>query len=281
MENTVELFLAQARISAVSLLSYRRDLARLFSYFHGDPEGATREELLAYFAVLEKDLSATSLARCVSVTRSYYEFLRERGYRAENPIKDVSATLFSGKGLSTFSPADFERLISYPAPGFRGMRDRAMLMLLCETGLRVTELVELDRRDLEYGAVLCGTGKRRRRLSLSPELCRTLEDYCAVADLYAVSRGRGALFITAKGLRLTRQGFWKNLKDRAIDCGIDTPLSPQTLRRSFALHLLREGKDREEVRRILGNADTSSLRGYESERRKQEYEDLSLSSKAR
>jgi integrase/recombinase XerD len=105
--------------------------------------------------------------------------------------------------------------------------------------------------------------KRQRKILLSPSLVRTLSAYLAVAEIYPTEEEK-PLFITAKGSRLTRQGFWKNLKDRAIYSGIDKPLSPQTLRNSLALHLIEAGKDREEITKLLGNADRSSLRGYEN-----------------
>ena len=86
----------------------------------------------------------------------------------------------------------------------------------------------------------------------------------AISALYLPDeREDRPLFVTAKGSRLTRQGFWKNLKDRAIYCGIDKPISPHALRRHFAVNLLSGGADKEEVRQKLGNQDTASLRGYE------------------
>lgn len=264
MERMMEEFLERSGACKVSLLSYRRDLEKLYSYFENEPEKAETKDLETYFTQLGQKFSSTSLTRHVSVVRSFYKYLLEKGVIEKDPMENLRAAAFCQKKEICLTREEFERLLSYPAPGFRGMRDRAMLQLLCETGLRVSELVSLDQTDLAENAVFCGTGKRRRKISLSPTLLRTLSSYAAVAEIYPSREGEKPLFITAKGTRLTRQGFWKNLKDRAIYSGIDKPLSPQTLRNSLALHLIEEGKDREEITKLLGNADVSSLRGYEN-----------------
>lgn len=179
-------------------------------------------------------------------------------------MAQIRAKDFSRKERSHLTEEECERLISYPLPGFRGIRDRVMLSLLSETGLRVSELTGLDRGDVNGNTLSCGEAHHRRVLTLSPSLSRKIEEYMTVSALYlSECTDSSPLFITAKGSRLTRQGFWKNLKDRAIYCGIDKPISPHALRRFFAVKMLSEGKDREEVRQKLGNADSASLRGYE------------------
>ncbi len=264
MKRMMEEFLERSGVCEVSLLSYRRDLEKLFLYFENRPEKADKESLESYFSQLGQKFSPTSLTRHVSVVRSFYQYLFEKGAIGENFAKDLRAASFCQKKERGLTEEELERLLSFPAPGFRGMRDRAMLQLLCETGLRVSEIVSLNREDFGENEILCGSGKRRRSISLSPALSRTLSTYLAVAEIYPVTGEEKPLFITAKGSRLTRQGFWKNLKDRAIYSGIDKPLSPQTLRNFLALHLIESGKDREEITKLLGNADVSSLRGYEN-----------------
>lgn len=262
MREYVNAFLQQSGVSRVSLLAYRRDLEKLLAHFSYHPETAKKEDLISYFARQGTELSPSSLSRQVSVVRSFYSFLEKEGRVSENPMKGVSASSFEKKDGEILDREEFDRLIQYSVPGFRGIRDRAMLMLLCETGMRVTELVELDRADLREGCVLCGAGSRRRSLTVSPSLRDALSQYLAVRRLYAEEDG--ALFVTARGTKMTRQGFWKNLKERAVCSGIDKTLSPHTLRRSLALHWMEEGRAREEITRILGNADPASLRNYKT-----------------
>lgn len=263
MVNTVEAFLRETKISAVSLLSYRRDLEKLTERFSHRPEAAKREELTEYFSRQGESLSPSSLSRQVSVVRSYYAYLLERKLVESNPMDGLRARDFVRKENETLDREEFARLISLSVPGFCGARDRAMLMLLCEKGLRVTELLELDLCDLRQRCVLCGQGKRRRNLSVSAATFDALTRYLALRQLHARRDGeRQPLFITMRGMRMTRQGFWKNLKDRAIYSGIDKAVSPHTLRRSLALHLMEDGVAREEISDMLGNADPASLRSY-------------------
>lgn len=265
MRNNVDAFLCETKVSTVSLLSYRRDLEKLTAYFSDCPEDADREALTEYFSRQGEVLSSSSLSRQVSVVRSFYAYLKERGLVRENPMDGLRASHFVKKQSESLDREEFARLISCPIAGFRGIRDRAMLMLLCETGLRVTELVELDRDDLKDRVLLCGKERRRRALPLSAAARDALSKYLAVRELYELRETAGdPLFITMRGIRMTRQGFWKNLKDRAICCGIDKQISPHTLRRSLAQHWMEEGRGREEISGLLGNADPASLRSYQS-----------------
>lgn len=264
MKKTVEAFLKSADISSVSLLSYGRDLQSLSEHFTFDLDSVNREALVSFFHTASQKLSVSSFTRLVSVSRSYFSYLSEKGILKENPMAEIRAKDFSQKEKPGLTQEECERLISYSVPGFRGIRDRVMLSLLSETGIRVSELVSLDRGDINGNCLSCGESHHRRVLTLSPALSRKVAEYMTVSALYLPDCSLSSpLFITAKGGRLTRQGFWKNLKDRAIYCGIDKPISPHALRRFFAVKLLSEGKDREEVRQKLGNADTASLRGYQ------------------
>lgn len=263
MESTVEMFLKQHPVSEVSLLSYRRDLAGLSRHFSDRPEKANREELIGYFTSLSASVSFSSLSRCISVAKAYYDFLAKEKRCAENPMKAIRASDFEKKDRAALTAEEMLSLISFSAVGFRGMRDRVMLGLLSETGMRVSELCSLNRSDFDSFGVKCGRGERRRHLPLSSDLKRSLSEYQAVLELFSESGEDGPFFLSKNKTRLTRQGFCKILKDRAILCGITKPISPQTLRRSLALSWIKSGVSAEEIKSRLGNADTASLRGYQ------------------
>ena len=265
MENTVEEFLSRHPVSKVSLVSYRRDLAGLFSHFSSFPEKASSEELSLYFSALASRVSPSSLSRCVSVAKAYYDFLVLKGILKENPMKALRASDFDPKDRAVLTKEEMKSLVLFSSSGFRGIRDRVMMQILCETGMRVSELCALNRSDITEGGILCGTGQRRRLLPISAELRRSISAYDAVLDLLLEEEGGEAPFLPNKNkTRLTRQGFWKILKDRAILCGIAKPISPHTLRRSLALLWMEEGMEKNQIKARLGNADTASLRGYQA-----------------
>ena len=262
-------FLKESGIGKSSLASYRRDLLQLSDYFSQCPEGASEEALRGYFADCANRLSPATLSRKLSVARSFYDFLEREKQVEVNPMTAIHAKDFEEKSIITLNRQELENLVSFPSGGLRGLRDRAMLAVLGETGLRVSELVMLNREDMKNGrCLLVGTGKRRRVLTLSAQAWEYLTAYEAVSRLYLEKEGSAEpLFITALGKRLTRQGFWKNIKDRALMCGIDKPISPQMLRRSLAQILSREGVDAKSLTALLGNAAPASLRVYQIQKK--------------
>jgi integrase/recombinase XerD len=263
MESTIERFLNQHPVSAVSSVSYRRDLEGLCRHFSKEPEKANSEELFLYFSALSARISFSSLSRCISVAKAYYDFLAAEKICAQNPMKSLRASDFEKKDRTVLTREEMLSLLPSSAMGFRGMRDRVMLGLLLETGMRVSELCALNLGDFDDFGVMCGSEGRKRRLPLSAELKKWIADYKAVLNLFSDEGKKGAFFLGKNKTRLTRQGFWKILKDRALYCGIAKTISPHTLRRSLALLWMEEGLSAEEIKERLGNADTASLRGYQ------------------
>lgn len=260
----IEDFLQNKGVTSNSLDSYRRDLNALKEYFGVKKLfSLKKEDLEKYFSGLAGKLSLSSLTRRISVIRSFYRYFCKEGRIQKSPMDGILAGNFKGKKREILTEEELQMLMRLPTSGLRGRRDRAMLFLLCETGLRVSEMTQLNREDFtpETRLLTCGKGKRRRSIPLSPALSDTLQSYLAVARLYS-SETDAPMFITSSAKRITRQGFWKNMKEHAILTGIEKPISPQTLRRSLAQKMLREGKKKEEIRRLLGNADTASLRNY-------------------
>ena len=260
----IDAFLAQKKIVEKTKQSYRSLLCGFFSAFRTEPSRLTESELREALSVLSSHLSPSSFARTVSVLRSYYSYLVFTGDRQDNPMATLRSGEFSLKKPRYLKPEEFERLIAAPAVDLRSRRDRVMVRILAETGLRISELVALDREDFccEASTLVCGFGHRRRVLSLSQTTCEELEIYCAIRFLDHTAKDHHALFLGSRGTRLTRQGFWKNLKERAIVCGIPYHITPHLLRHSIAVHRLARGEDPEAVRALLGNVSTHSLREY-------------------
>lgn len=252
-----------------TVASYRRDLERLASFFCEKAlETLTGEQLRAYFADLSRTASATSLSRAVSAVRGYYKFLA-KNQNIPDPMTGIRASDFEKKERDPVSQEDLEKLLSYPVSGIRGRRDEAMLSLLVETGMQVSELVNLNRGDVTPdGFVFCGAGARKRKIPISGQTQARLASYRALSRLQ--NPECDALFLGSGGERMTRQGFWKNLKDRGIECGIES-CTPSALRQAFARIKIEQGESRDRVRRLLGNVSDAALREYEKKEKENKH----------
>ena len=145
-------------------------------------------------------------------------------------------------------------------------RDEAMLQLLYASGMRVSELMALNVDDVNLvdGDVRCfGKGKKERLIPIHPQANKVIDEYVSKArPQLAHSRDEKALFLNRRGERLTRQGFWQILKQYAKSAGITTPVTPHTLRHSFATHMLNGGADLRAVQELLGHANISTTQIY-------------------
>lgn len=261
-----------------TLEAYARDLGELAKHFDGGDEAAeaveadvraiTGEDVLAAIAAgARRGKSARSSARQLSAFRGFFRFLvRERAIDTD-PTELVERPKLARKLPRVLSYDEVDRILRAPPLDTpRGVRDSAMIHLMYASGLRVSELCslklgELDRR---LGTVSpLGKGGKRRIVPVGQVALERLDAY---VDLVR-AHGKGAdkdphLFLSPRGKRFTRQGFWKLLKAYARACGVTTPTSPHKLRHSFATHLLRGGADLRAVQAMLGHADLGTTEIY-------------------
>lgn len=275
MYRSCEEYLAQVRENASlnTAAAYERDL-RAFSEFFAaqnrlDPALLTSKDLGAYLAFLEQTMTPSSVTRRLSVIRGFYKFLITRGECEENPAQEVKRPNEMGKKKTPeiLNRRQVELLLEQPDPQDpKGRRDKAMLELLYATGMRVSELLDLEVRNvnLKTGLVICECGKRSRAIPLYPLAVKCLGEYLEYSRPVLNKKNPDCpfLFVNLAGERMTRQGFWKLLKEYAGRAGIAVNISPHTLRHSFALHLLENGADAKEVQTIMGNADSATIKGY-------------------
>ncbi|HWF45409.1 MAG TPA: site-specific tyrosine recombinase XerD [Bryobacteraceae bacterium] len=256
-------------LAANSLESYRRDLAQLGSYLDGRAvDSVTLEVLRGYLDYLRtKGLANRSIARQVTALRGFFAFLVEEGDVPANP-----AELLVAPKIGTSLPKYLERtavdhLLEAPAADSgTGGRDRAMLDLLYATGLRVSELIALRVADLdEAGRTVRVTGKgnKQRLVPVGLQAITSVREYCR-QQRPALLKGKVSpyLFVTARGTRMTRQGFWKLLRGHGKRAGIFRELSPHVLRHTFATHLLEGGADLRSVQTMLGHVDIGTTQIY-------------------
>jgi integrase/recombinase XerD len=210
--------------------------------------------------------SAASVARKIAALKSFYFYLTEMHVMASNPTLDLDPPRVNKQPPRALTEAQVTALLSAPAePNAKGLRDRAMLEVMYATGIRVTELVTLDVRDVnqEEGVLRIGSGTRERTVPLTERAQVALLEYITRARTgYGAQAEYGPLFVNPRGEQLTRQGVWLILKQYVKHAGIDTAVTPHSLRHSFAAHRLAEGASLEQVQRMLGHAHLTTTQAY-------------------
>jgi len=215
----------------------------------------------------KKNLNTKSVVRDLSAIRSFFRFLIQEGILETNPVEDLESPKVAKTLPEILSLKEIEQILEQPnlqTP--LGMRDRAMLEMLYATGMRVSELTHLPTHqvNLEGGYVLLyGKGSKERVVPLGSEAMKWVALYLKGAR-GALSKGKESvfLFINRSGKEMTRQGFWKNLKDYAKKAGLRKRITPHLLRHSFASHLLERGADLRSVQMMLGHVDISTTQIY-------------------
>jgi integrase/recombinase XerD len=268
---SVDAFLAYCRLekglARNSLAAYAADL-RDFSNFCVERPLPGGQAVQAYLdSLYAARLSPRSIARRLTAIRMYYEFLLREGIVSEDPVRLISSPRLWKTLPKHLSTDQVDALLAAPSGSDpRALRDRAMIELLYASGLRVSELcgLEMPAVNLELGVVrVFGKGRKERMVPAGSEAIAALRTYLEEGRP-ALLKGRASryFFVTAKGTCLTRQGFWKLLKQYGKQAGIWHNLTPHVLRHSFATHLLERGADLRSIQTMLGHADISTTEIY-------------------
>lgn len=251
--------------------SYKRDVTQYISYLDGtgvtDISSTTKTTVLSYLLYLQKEGRASStVSRTLASLRSYYLFMMQNGVVNSNPTSNLEAPHVEKKIPKILSGEEVELLLEQPKNcDNKGIRDKAMLELLYATGIRVSELINLDVSDVNVpmSFVRCKGGKKERIIPMGHQAKDALENYINNVRKYMVKdENETALFVNCSGARLSRQGFWKLIKYYQHIAGIETDITPHTLRHSFAAHLLENGADLHSIQEMMGHADISSTQVY-------------------
>ena len=262
-----------------TLTSYRRDLRRYLEFLGqqgiGDL-GAVSEATVTSFLVRLREgdadhppLSSTSAARTVVAVRGFHKFAVGDGLAAADPAAGVKPPTPAKRLPKALPLADVEAILT--AAGSAGTtlanRDRALLEVLYGTGARISEAVGLDVDDLDAvdrTVLLRGKGGKERIVPVGSYAATAVADYLTAArpSLVAAGRGTPALFLNARGGRLSRQSAWTVLRAAAERAGLAGTVSPHTLRHSFATHLLDGGADVRTVQELLGHASVTTTQIY-------------------
>ena len=254
-----------------TITSYMRDIRQFAGWLSTTEEldtvDATQENISRYMEVLEEEGRSTATqARCVASLRNFYSYLVSSGFLEQSPVTDVKVERKERKLPQILTNREIELLLSQPVCiDDKGFRDKAMLEVMYATGMRVSELIDLNVSDvnLDQGIVKCTTSRKTRSIPLYPAAQKALRVYMDEhRDFLLTDSDEPALFVNVNGTRISRQGFWKILKHYQETAHIDKDITPHTLRHSFAVHLLENGADIGSVQELMGHCDISSTQLY-------------------
>ena len=263
--------------------AYRNDLSQLRRHLVSKKVRSwydvDRAQILNYVLYLKgREYASSTVARKVASVKSFFHFLVGDGKLRDDPTASVDSPSVDRHLPHPLSPTDVARLLAEPAKsdGPRALRDQAMLELMYATGMRASEVIELEVQalDLEAETVRCvGKGDKERVLPLYERVCELLRAYLENGRARLLhSPNEKALFVNHYGRPLTRQGLWLIVKEYGEAAGIKRRVTPHVLRHSFATHMLDGGAGLREVQELLGHSNISSTQIYTevSTRRKRE-----------
>jgi len=230
-------------------------------------EQVMRETICSYVLLLrEKGKSSATISRSLASIKSFFNYVISLGVRDTNPVVDIQIEKSEKKLPQILSGKEVELLLEQPkCSDPKGFRDKAMLELLYATGIRVSELINLDLDDVNLpgGFIKCTSNAKMRIIPLYPAAIKALSDYIEdVRPQMVADIDEPSLFVNISGERMSRQGFWKIIKYYQEKAQIEKEITPHTLRHSFAAHLLENGADLRSIQEMLGHSDISSTQVY-------------------
>ena len=274
-QNCMELFnkylVDVKHASENTLSSYMRDIRQLSTYLdsHGNStlETATNKEIGEYVNWLKAaGKSVATVSRNIASMKCFYSYMVDNNIIEKNPAISIVPDKNTQKLPQILTSAEVELLLEQPAcVDAKGYRDKAMLELLYATGIRVSELINLNVDDvnLSAGVLRCKSKDKERYIPMYPAALKALSEYAEFIRPEMIAfPDEPSFFVNVNGERMSRQGFWKIIKSYQQKAGIEKDITPHTLRHSFAAHLLENGADIHSIQEMLGHADISSTQIY-------------------
>lgn len=260
------------RVSPNTLQAYSRDIKQFYNYVSEnalDIVNISKTSIITYMLYMQKSgRAASSISRNLASVRTFYNYLISQKFLSVNPAADLETPKQEKKLPQILSTDEVGLLLSEPEkikPATpKSIRDKAMLELIYATGIKVSELIALnkDDADITLGYLKCVSGEKARVVPLGHVAISALKEYLETTRDAMAEEGTDALFVNCNGGRLTRQGFWKLIKEYAMRAGINKEITPHTLRHSFAAHLIENGADLISVQEMMGHKDIASTQIY-------------------
>lgn len=257
------------KLSDNTVSSYYMDIKKYMHYLNSINLGLkdiVENDIIGYIISLEKDnVSVATISRMISSIKSFHDYLFLNHITDNNPAKTIKKPKIEKQEVDILTEEEIQALLNFSKLDTpKLIRDKAIFEVLYGTGIKVSELVDMDIDDVDLALdyVYCNISKNKRVIPLSDITKTYIEKYIKEARVNIAKEDEKALFVNSSGQRFTRQGLWKLIKKYASNANINKNINPSMLRHSFAIHLLNEGANIVVVSKILGNANLSSLQSY-------------------
>lgn len=253
-----------------TLAAYRADLEIFLNYLESVNKSikkSTRADVLKFAdSQLESGKSSATVARYLSSVKGFYNYLYTEKKLPVNISRSVKNKPFVQKSVEYLTVDEMERLLMQPdITDPKGMRDKTIIELLYATGLKITEFIEINVSDVNVDLkhIILKKGENMRYVPIHDAAAELLELYIKnIRPLFTYCSDEAALFVNVDGARITRQGLWKLIRKYGTDAGIKKDVTVQTIRNSYAVHLLENGADMRTVQRLLGHTKLSTTQNY-------------------
>lgn len=259
-------------LSENTIKAYEKDLEdyinHLIKYRNvTDITNVNRRDISAYLKTLSKnDIKAVSITRKLSSIKGFHEFMLKENIVKEDVSYDIKTPKLEKNLPNVLTIEEIIKLMDLVCDDEPlSLRNLALLELIYGSGLRVSELLNLNLQDIHFNAKyvkIIGKGKKERIVPINDMSIRAIKNYLANGRVHLIKEENNILFLNQYGHKLSRQGFFKILKKLASDAGINKEISPHTLRHSFATHLLESGIDLRSLQELLGHEDISTTQIY-------------------
>ncbi len=265
LHNYLDYIKKNKRLSVNTIKSYENDLKKYLSYLKSsnlELKNVSEQDIIEYSIKLnDSNKSLSTISRVISSIRSFHEYLFSSGVLFKNPSKQIKKPILNKKTTEILTEEEINSLLNFPSLDTpKLLRDKAIFEVLYGTGIKVSELIDLNIDDVNFDMDFIYCGKNKKRVIPLNRITKFyLKKYIDNSRSILVYDNETSLFVNSFGVRFSRQGLWKLIKSYAKNLNIDKNINPSILRNSFAIHLLNRGANIGVVSKILGNTNLSSL----------------------
>lgn len=257
------------KLSFNTVSSYSMDLKKYADYLNKNNiniEEVVETDILNYLVELEKNnVSVSTIARMTSSIKSFHDYLFFSKICETDPAKNIKKPKIKKETVEVLTEKEIESLLDFESLDSNKLkRDKAIFEVLYGTGMKVSELIDLNIEDVDFemSSIKCSSSRNKRIIPLIDVTKKYLEIYVYEARESMIVEGEKALFVSSLGHRFTRQGLWKIIKKYSNKANINKNITPTMLRHSFAIHMINKGANIASVNRILGNTNLASIQSY-------------------